>query len=1444
MKLMLKYFVFTLLSLYPITSYGIEIDGIEYSLDMTSHTAGVVARKDSQKYSGDIVIPKTIVYDEVEYTVTSVSGFSDSNGLISVILPQTVVTLGTILRNCVNLRSVTIPGVKSIDQTNFMGCSSLESITFGESISSFSSYAFKDCSNLKSVFVPNLDTWLHVKCSYVKNANTSLKTNEVSSPLIHGADLYINGEKLVNLVIPEDVTSISLFNFYGCTSIKEITIEGELTIGQGAFENCKNLQKLTIKGDCVLEKGCFSMCTSLTQVVFNGSIDYFSAVLNGELPFNNCNNIKSIYLPRNLAEEHAGTKRLYEGAGYYYRDYRVGYLSDLFPTVEEITVQEGTMTIGNGKFSNCTSLKTISIPNSVLEIGDRAFSGCTMLTDIKIPENVTCIGEASFSNCSSITSINIPENVVQIKSFAFRNCQNLKYVHLADSHIAFGWPVFSDCENLTTAGPYHSNCSIEYGWTKVIPDYAFYDINNLQTVIIPSTIESIGNYAFGVSPIQSIYIDAAIPPSVSPSTFFYYSATVYVPRDCKEVYSNAPYWKDFNIVELVDVESIEIAKDRYDIIVGESKEIEVTILPDNATYKDLYWSVDNLEIARIDSGDVVGVKTGITKITATTTDGTNLSASCLISVTNPVLTVSLSKDQVELEVEDTETITANCSPSDADDTSISWHSSNTNVAMVDNGIIKAVAVGETKITATAVNGVEANCKVVVTPTIATALTLNTHSLQLTTGKTETIETNILPSRTTNKMVAWSSSDSKIASVDDSGTIRALSNGTVTITATTTDGSNLSDKCIVSVTTLATDISLSKDNANLIVGQSLPVNATVYPLETSNKNITWQSNNSNCATVDSDGTVNAIATGTATITATTTDGTNLSASCVVIVTNPVISLTLDKTSAELMVGQQIEITASCIPSNADNTTITWSSSNTDIASVDKGVVIAKKLGTAVITASSANGIEAKCIINVVPTPITSLSLNESSIAIVKDKIFALECTIVPDDATNKELIWHSLNDKIAKVSEDGIVTGISTGETTIIVEAKSNSKISASCKVKVTTPITALKLEQTTQELYVEDGMQLSAECTPTDADNTQLEWISSDDNVASVSGDGYVTTRNEGNVRITATTTDGTNLSASCDIIVKKRKQTISWSQDVSYFHNGGEMFALEATSSSALPVTFTSSDENVISIFDLGDVVYANPVNRGTAYISAFQEGNYKYEPVEVKKKIEVEGTPITTSKTLVVYYSHSPIIDGIVAELANQIAASNVSVKLQKIEPVSSRINEANCDNEVRDSVMNIISLYPNEPSSYPEIKTINVNINDYDNIIMVYPLWNALMAAPIQTFNFYYKDILEKKSNAYIEYDLFDETDSSSNAKVLRFNSSNIEDMSNVIEGWLNNFEATGILHLYGDKKIPTIGIHDLQGRKLQSMPNEGVFIINGNKTVINHGRLNRSTTGRDN
>ena len=220
-------------------------------------------------------------------------------------------------------------------------------------------------------------------------------------------------------------------------------------------------------------------------------------------------------------------------------------------------------------------------------------------------------------------------------------------------------------------------------------------------------------------------------------------------------------------------------------------------------------------------------------------------------------------------------------------TTLSWNSNNPRVVSVtNNGDIIALTPGTSVITCTASNGVSAQCVVTVNPIFVSNVSLNYQELELEEGKRVTLETTILPANSTNKDIKWSSSNDNVAFVATNGLVIGVSSGYCNITATTTDGSNKSASCIVHVYKLNLTESISFENSSIEIfqGESVILKPIIYPANVSNKVLAWVSSNPSCALVNNDGTVNGLSKGTAIITATTTDGTNLSASCQVVIKN--------------------------------------------------------------------------------------------------------------------------------------------------------------------------------------------------------------------------------------------------------------------------------------------------------------------------------------------------------------------------------------------------------------------------------------------------------------------------------------------------------------------------------------------------------------------------------
>lgn len=218
-------------------------------------------------------------------------------------------------------------------------------------------------------------------------------------------------------------------------------------------------------------------------------------------------------------------------------------------------------------------------------------------------------------------------------------------------------------------------------------------------------------------------------------------------------------------------------------------------------------------------------------------------------------------------------------------TTLIWNSSNARVVSVTNsGDIKALTSGSSVITCTASNGVSAQCIVTVNPILTNSVSLNYQELELEEGKRITLEATILPTNSTNKEIKWGSSNDNVAFVGANGLVIGVSPGYCNITATTTDGSNKNASCIVHVYKLNLTESISFENSSteIIQGESVILKPVIYPTNVSNKVLAWMSSNPSCASVNDDGTVTGLSKGTAIITASTTDGTNLSASCEIVI----------------------------------------------------------------------------------------------------------------------------------------------------------------------------------------------------------------------------------------------------------------------------------------------------------------------------------------------------------------------------------------------------------------------------------------------------------------------------------------------------------------------------------------------------------------------------------
>jgi uncharacterized protein YjdB len=413
------------------------------------------------------------------------------------------------------------------------------------------------------------------------------------------------------------------------------------------------------------------------------------------------------------------------------------------------------------------------------------------------------------------------------------------------------------------------------------------------------------------------------------------------------------------------------------------------------------------------------------------------------------------------------------------------------------------------------------------------ITLSSSTVNLTPSQTAQLTATISPVNASNQSIVWSSSNSAAATVS-SGLVTAIASGSATITASSMDGSNIIATALVNVTGVPVipiaGITLNQTSATLRPTNTLALTATVTPSNATNKIVVWSSSSTN-ATVNSSGVVTAVSAGSAIIRATTVSG-NLTATCTLTIIVSTASVSISPTSFTLNTGSTKSLIATVLPSNATNKSVTWSSANTAVATVNSlGVVSGISTGSTTIRAQTADrGFIATSAVTVT-IGVQRVALNTRSISLLKGATFQAIATIAPSNATNKIMTWSSAIASVATVSNSGLITAVGNGTGVISVFSQDGNK-TASIIVRVTTPVSSVRISQTALTLSRNTTYQLLYAISPPTASNKVIMWSTSNSSIATVTSSGIVRGMAIGSAVITAQTSDGP-FRVACNVTVR-----------------------------------------------------------------------------------------------------------------------------------------------------------------------------------------------------------------------------------------------------------------------------------------------------------------------
>ena len=851
---------------------------------------------------------KTMMQVLIPDSVTSIgeSAFEGCTSLLSVSIPDSVESIGnSAFYGCTSLGYAYLPNNAKytvIESSLFRECSVLKEIELPDNIKHIYNYAFRNCSNLNlvkmSTKLESLGWEVFAYCESLESIFIP-KTLEKIGANWWGQNAHDNGpfwetSSLKNISFEQDITEIPERLFWGCTGVEELQLPETINvINASAFRECTNLKKVTFPARInKIDNYAFRNCNALTTIDFPDKIEKI-----GWEAFGYCGNLKTVVLPEDVEI----------GANWWGQDARDEgpFVGDSLLT--EVEFSENTTEIPSKLFSGCTGIRKVVIPSNVKVINESSFQNCTNLVSVQLPKRLVTIQGNSFRGCGKLTDINLPTSLKKIDNYAFWGDKSLEEIALPDEIKTIGYGTFAYCSSLkainipekvkmesdwwgtegSTTGPFEYCSSLKEitinSNRKELDWKIFKNCSALEVITIPKTITVIAEEAFcGCTNLQKVkFEDNSQLKKIGNNAFENCDnlSKIVLPENVESVGEKAFYHCDLlenvklnnklnslnsnvfcSCKNLKQIEFLEGLTFIGDGAFGNCYELQEIVLPKtvqkigveafyncdsliNVNMQNNVVSIGKSAFYDCESLNQIVLSTGIKKIPNEAFRGCSSLEFIILPYQVETIEDNAFKNCTKLRK-----ITIPKATTSISDSAFSYPDK-----MTIYGVAGSYAEQYAK----------ENDIAFVAQQIATEkITLSETELTLGRNEKYQLTAGLNPMDSTDEVI-WSSSDEKIAKVDKTGNIEAISAGEAVITA---KAGEKTAACKVTVTIPLKSIYLNKTSIELnAIGDSYQLNAGYYPSD-ADGSTTWKSDDEGIASVDQTGKVTAVGKGTTTITA--------------------------------------------------------------------------------------------------------------------------------------------------------------------------------------------------------------------------------------------------------------------------------------------------------------------------------------------------------------------------------------------------------------------------------------------------------------------------------------------------------------------------------------------------------------------------------------------------